>query len=527
MDQNRDRVTDSTTVNIIDTDAAGLAALREPVDDLVLERADGPDRFVLEEGPFHRYERTLTVEPVGDGDQVRVTETVRWKLAIPVWEPLFRPLFRSIVRRSDAPIVDAETAATTRAPWWSPPARLDARASSALSRLCVISMLAGYLGTLITQTITFAADEFGASSTAQGDTLSAVRIGVLLSVLLAFLADRHGRRKLLKVCAVGGAVLAAAGALAPNLVVLGVTQTFSRGFSGALTLLLAVVAAEEMPAGGRAYAASVLAMTAALGAGAAVAFVALGDAAVWAWRISYVAPLLALPAVLAVHRDVRESRRFLRPHGKATLAGHRSRLGLLAVVAFLGLLFYAPVSQFQNDFLRDEHGFAGWQITVYTMATATPAGIGVIVGGRLADTRGRRVVGAIGTIGGAALLTLTYQMTGSWIWVTALFGSIIGAVTVPALAVYGPELFPTALRARANGWLAAAGLTGSATGLAIAGRLRDHYGSYGPAIAMLAVGPLLVALIVLTLYPETKDMELEELNPEDRLPSPLAATPGG
>ncbi|MBX3312894.1 MAG: MFS transporter [Actinobacteria bacterium] len=513
-------MTETTTVNTIDTDEAGLAALRVPRDDLLLERADGPDRFVLGEGPFEHYERTLAVEPLDDGG-VRVVETIRWKLAIPVWEPLFRPLLASMARRSEPP-APADPEHPPEAPWWSPPDRLDARASAMLSRLCVISMVAGYLGTLITQTITFAADEFGASSSAQGDTLSAVRIGVLLSLLLSFMADRQGRRRLVKVSAVGGIVMAAAGALAPNLFVLGVTQTFSRGFSAALALLLAVIAAEEMPAGARAYAASVLTMTAALGGGAAVALVSLADLAPWAWRIVYVAPLLVLPAVLAVHRDVPESRRYVRPHAKAHMGGHRARLALLATAAFLGLLFFAPVTQFQNDFLRDEHGFAAWQITIFTMATATPGGIGVIVGGRLADTRGRKLVGAVGTIGGAALMVLTYQVGGSWIWLTAVFGSIIGAVTVPALAVYGPELFPTALRARANGWIAVAGVAGSATGLRFAGRMRDHFDSYGPAIAMLAVGPLLVAVLVITLYPETAHLELEELNPEDRLPSPTS-----
>lgn len=511
-------MTDSITVNTIETDAAGLAALRTPRDDLLLERAEGDDRFVLAEGPFDRYERTLAIASTGD-DRVTVTETVRWKVAIPIWEPLFRPLVKTLTRRS-APPEAAAPGEIVDPPWWSPPARLDARASSILSRLCVVSMLAGYLGTLISQTLSFASDEFGASSSAQGTVLAAVRIGVLLALAISFLADRKGRSALVMVCAYGGVFLAAVGALSPNLIVLGGTQTISRGFSAALALLLAVIAAEEMPAGGRAYAASVLAMTAALGAGMAVALVALADLAPWAWRIPYAAPLLALPFIRSVHGKIPESRRFVRPHGKATMAGHRGRLALLGLVGFLGLLFLAPASQFQVDFLRDEHGFSSAQVTLYTMVTATPGGIGVIVGGRLADTRGRRLVGAIGTLGGAAMMTLTYQLTGNLIWATAILGSIIGGATVPALAVYGPELFPTALRARANGWIAVTGVAGSATGLVLAGRLRDHFDSYGPAIALLALGPLLVVVLVLTLYPETANVELEDLNPEDQLDGP-------
>ena len=40
-------------------------------------------------------------------------------------------------------------------------------------------MLTGYLGTILTQTITYARDDFGASAAAAGNTLAAVRFGVL------------------------------------------------------------------------------------------------------------------------------------------------------------------------------------------------------------------------------------------------------------------------------------------------------------------------------------------------------------
>ncbi|HEX2578034.1 MAG TPA: MFS transporter, partial [Aquihabitans sp.] len=359
-------------------------------------------------------------------------------------------------------------------------------------------------------------DEFGASTGAQGTTLAAVRVGVLLSLVLLALADRKGRQRLLVLAAVGGATAAAAGALSPDLWVLGGTQTLSRACSTAMGLLIAVIAAEEMPAGGRAYAASVLAMTAALGAGFAVLLVPIADVAEPAWRVIYVVPLLALPLFLAVGRRLPESRRFVRPHGTgATLAGHRGRLLLLASTAFFGLLFYAPNTQFQNDFLRDEHGFSAIQLTLYTLGTSTPAGIGIVLGGRLADTHGRRIVGTVGTVGGAILLALNYQVGGVWLWVLAIIGSIVAAVTVPALGVYGPELFPTALRGRANGVISLAGVAGSAVGLVAGGRLQEHFGRFGPGLAMLAVGPLVVAVLVMAKYPETAHRELEELNPED------------
>jgi MFS family permease len=492
-----------------------LSTIRRPYLDQLEEEPDGPDRWVCAVGPFDHYERTIEVAPERDSDgRHQVTERVEFALAIPIWGALFRGIVAKSMRNRD-PSIATDPEATARAPWWSPPDRLDARASRMVARLCTLSMVTGYLGTVITQTITFAADQFGATKSAQGATLASARAGVLLSLVLMTIADRKGRQRLLVICTIGGIVSAGVGALSPNLAFLGTTQFFSRSFSTALTLLIAVVAAEEMPKGARAYAASVISMTGALGAGGAVLLLPLADLDPNGWRIIYVAPLLAMPFYARVASRVPESRRFVRPHARVTMAGHRGRLALLGASTFFGVLFLAPATQFQNDFLRDDHGFSALGITIFTICTNTPAGIGIVVGGRLADVRGRKVVGAIGTFGGALLLASAYHVSGPWLWLAWVSGAIVAAMTVPALAVYGPELFPTALRGRANGIITLTGVVGGAIGLSVAGRLGDHYGSLGPGLTMLAAGPMIVSVMVLALYPETAHMELEELNPED------------
>ena len=82
------------------------------------------------------------------------------------------------------------------------------------------------------------------------------------------------------------------------------------------------------------------------------------------------------------------------------MAGHGSRFWLLAASALLLALFTAPASQLLNEFLRDEEGFSALQITLFSILTNTPGGIGLVIGGRLADTRGRRGVGAFGVAAG-------------------------------------------------------------------------------------------------------------------------------
>ena len=82
--------------------------------------------------------------------------------------------------------------------------------------------------------------------------------------------------------------------------------------------------------------------------------------------------------------------------------------------------------------------------------------------------------------------------------------------------MYGPELFPTSLRGTANGMTFLVALIGSVGGLLAVGGLSDQFGSIGPAMAVVAAGPLLLALLIALAFPETARRELEDLNPEDR-----------
>jgi MFS family permease len=487
-------------------DHATLDRIRCPRHDVVAERAAGNGHYLLDHGPFDRYSRTVHVTP--DNGRYSVTQEFDYGLPPGTWRFLMSHAMRHALRRPPRP--------DGRMPWWYPPQRPDARAASVLGMLATLSLVVGYHGTLLTQTMSFAADEFGAGTTAQGGAFAAVRTGALLAILLAALADRRGRRRLLVVSLLGAIGSTVVGALAPNLATLAATQVVNRGSVSAASVLLVVIAAEEMPAGARAYALSLLSMTGALGAGMALWVLPVADIGVRAWRILYVIPLVFVPLVLRFGRRLPESRRYVHPHRTVGLAGHYHRLALLAGASFLLLLFTSPQSQFRTEFLRDERGMSAAAVSLFIIATSTPASIGIVVGGRLADTRGRRMVGAVGTVVGAVLLTLSFTLDGPAMWLTATVGSIFAAALVPALSVYGPELFPTSLRGRANGIINTVATVGSVIGLVLAGYLIDRLGSFGLALGLLAIGPLVMAVVVLAYFPETAWRELEDLNPEDR-----------
>lgn len=496
-------------VTVADVDDAGLERFRRPRTDVLVETPPDDDGvYGLDHGPFREYRRTLEVETTEEGRHT-VTQTVDFRLGLGPWSAVFAgPMLRVLGRPGG------------RAPWWAPPAVLDRQGAASLASLAYLSIVGGYLGTLITQTLTYAADEFGSSDRAQGDTLAAVRVGVVFSMVIAAWADRNGRRRALLWCAAGGCLTTSLGAVAPGLFALGGTQIVARGLSTALALLIVIVVAEEMPAGSRAYGVSLLTMTAGLGAGMVLWLLPLVEIDEQAWRGLYVVPLIFLPLIRATARMLPESRRFVRKHASARFAGHGRRLALLAGTALAMAMFASPASQLQNEFLRDEFSFTATHITLFTILTITPASIGIVLGGRLADLHGKRLIGAIGVAGGTVFTVLQYVGgTVEILWAASTVGSIIGGLAVPALAVYGPELFPTALRSRANVVITTLGVGGSVIGLLIAGRLAERW-SLGSGIAALAVAPALVVLVLIPLYPETAHRELEELNPEDAIPTP-------
>lgn len=495
-------------------DSATRERLLIPRDDLVLEHETAPGRFSLAEGPFHEYTRTVDVG-AESAEGIGITQTIEYRTAMPFFGAMFkRPIRRQL----------ADISGDREWPWWSPPERQTARVSQMLGLLCGLAFVVGYAVSVTTQTMTFAIDEFGVSDAAQGNALASVRIGVLMSLGLLAIADRRGRRAVLLGTVTAACVAAAVGAIVPNIYLLAGTQTITRGLATTASILLGVVAAEEVGPRSRAYAVSVLVMTGGAGAFLSIMLLPIAGIAEWSWRLLFLVPLLFLPLCRSVAKVLPESRRFTAADAieddelrrqPAARRQFRSRLLLLAVAGFIHASFQAPTNQLLNDFLKDERGFSASGISGFRMVTSLPGILGIVIGGKLAEVHGRRLVGAIAVLVGGATTVVTYNTAGGVMWLVALVSIIFSAATVPALGVYGPELFPTSLRGRANAVITTITVAGSATGLVIAGQLDERYGGLSRGITLLGVGPLIVVLMIAFLYPETANRELEDINPED------------
>ena len=474
------------------------AAAVKPRADLVEEREDGATGFVQLHGPFRAYRRTVSV--AADGS---VSERTEFLLAIPWFGWLFTWLSARALRQR-----------RHGNPWWAPPDRLDERQARALALLATAAMSAAFANTLFSQTVTFAADTFGVGDKGQGIAGAVVRLGVVFALPFAVVADRLGRRRTIVLTAWLAPLACAVGALAPSFWLLVASQTVGRPMGIALSLLAAVAAAEDMPRNSRAYALSLLALSAGVGAAVAVAALKLTDLGNEGWRLVYLVSLMWLPFAIVLMRQLSETRRFAAQHRIAQPL-RRSRLATVAGVALTANLFVAPASYFQNRYLDDVRGYSGGGIALFILLTGTPASLGLVFGGRLADNVGRRVLISVCTPLATACLVATFFLDGALMWVTTLLGGLLSAVAYPAYAVYRAEMFPTGNRGRANGIVTTTALLSGSLGILVVGFARDHGMSFGAIMSVMAVGQLTAAALAVWKYPETAHLELEQLNPED------------
>lgn len=474
---------------------------RTPRSDVCDERALSDNEFEQEAGPFRNYLRTVEVSADGS-----VRERIQYRLGVPWFGWVFALPIRHALRNRRA--IGAPQ------PWWSPPDRLNERQVRTLALLAIASSAAAFANTLFTQTANFAADSFGVGDQGQGYGGAAVRIGVLIALPFALLADRIGRRRTIILLAWLTPVFCALGAAAPSFPLLVASQTIARPLGIAMAMIAGVAAAEDMPRNSRAFAFSLLAMSAGLGAGIAVGSLRLADLGDDGWRFSYLLSLMWLPIAVSLARNLDETRRFETAHPIAPLLNRR-RLALIGWVALASNLFVAPASFFQNRYLGDVRGYSGGGIALFTLATGTPASLGLIFGGRLADIIGRRKLILLCSPASTVALIGAFLIGGPAMWALALTGGFLAGMAYPAFAVYRSEMFPTGNRGKANGIITAVALLSGSLGILLVGYARDHGMSFGSAMGIMAIGQLLAVYVAYRHYPETAHLELEQINPGD------------
>jgi len=398
-----------------------------------------------------------------------------------------------------------------------------------LLALGVANLIDSYDGALLGMALPQIQAGLGVAEDEIGRLLAVVRLGVLPAVLLALVADRIGRRRLLLVTIIGFTVATFATALAPSPAVFMAVQFLARAFIAAETILAIVVIAEEFDARSRGWGIGMLGAMGAFGYGAASLMFSMVDLLPFGWRALYVLGVVPLLLVAWFRRALTETQRFT-----AHRAAHPDRGGAAELLRPLrnlvrmypwrmvalgaALLPFAFVTEtamfFPSKFLQSVHGYAPRDIAVLYLTVGVLGLLGNVAAGALGDRFGRKRVLVVALLanGGAAAL---FYNAGGWV-VPLLWGVMVLTVTMITVlfAALGSELFPTSYRSTASGVRAIIGTLGAAGGLWLEAVLFSQLGSHAAAItAMLVVVPI-APLVIFFCLPETANRELEEVSPE-------------
>ena len=193
------------------------------------------------------------------------------------------------------------------------------------------------------------------------------------------------------------------------------------------------------------------------------------------------------------------------------------RFVLLAAAAFLASVFSAPSAQLTNRFLSDERGFSNSGVSLFQAVTSgIPGLLGLVLGGRLAERRGRKPVAAIGLGVGALAQMVFFLVGGVSLWIASAVAIVFaGGADHRARHARRRAVPHRGARHRRTRSLLVCGVAGSVVGLLLAGLLADEVGGLGPAIAICGVAPLIAAVFIVPRLPEAAHRDLDDVSPSE------------
>ena len=382
---------------------------------------------------------------------------------------------------------------------------------------------------MLTQAIKQIASDFGVIESELGNLLGFVRLGAIPAFFLIPLADRFGRRRTFLASVLGMSLATTLSALAPGVEVFIGLQMFSRLFMVTAAATAFVIVTEEFDAAHRGWGLGIVGAVGAFGVGMSAMLFAVIDWLPYGWRAMYLVGIVPLLAFSTLRRRIGETRRFDEQQAARISAGvvpaewwrpladlvraYPMRTLAVGVIGAGSSAASGAAYNFSAYFVQEHHGWEPGQYSLMLLAAGTLGVLGHPFAGRVADARGRRLVGFAFYAVFPFLAYAFYAAPGwalAFVWIPMIF-VVTGGITISrALAT---ELFPTSYRGTASGFLQLMDTLGAAVALFAISALTATGDSAIPAVQAVVWVSLLAALAVLVL-PETGRRELEDISDE-------------
>lgn len=374
---------------------------------------------------------------------------------------------------------------------------------------------------------------YGLTHTEWGLVNLVIRIGAVVSFFVLMLADRFGRRPIITLTIFGYALFTGLTAYAVDVYSFTVWQFCARIFLAAEFALALIIIGEEYPTRFRSFGISLLAGMGAFGT--ILSFLtARWVLAHYDWRTMYLLGLVPVALVVLVRLGMRETRRFekLKNDGNAHSSWreqlwalrvpfqrrYRARSLLVTLIWNCNHMVTSPAVTFWTIHAARNLHFTPQE---YTIVVAGAYVVGFLLGAPLAgflmNRVGRRLSCAFYYLGAALFIFALFMVPAPSVGVQTLLMSacivcFLGANS--ATSTYATELFPTEIRATGYSWTT--NLFGRVTEIVtplLIGMLADRIG-IPLSVGIMAIGPVLGAILVLRYAPETRGKTLEQIAAE-------------
>lgn len=249
------------------------------------------------------------------------------------------------------------------------PDDVDASQKRLLLLLGAAFFIGQYDMTLLTLALPDVQATFSIAEDRLGNMIAAARVGAIPAIVLALMADRMGRRRILLATLVGLSIFATASGFAQTATQFVMFQFAARMFATLDEILAITLALEMLPAGRRGWGVGFLAAMGGLGSGLGAFLYGQVEAVPGGWRGLYVLGGAALLYVAWMRRTLPESVMFaassdtragtglLRPLREIFFSHRRS----LAAVALIAGFFWFPASAsiyFMSKYLQELHQYS-------------------------------------------------------------------------------------------------------------------------------------------------------------------------
>jgi MFS family permease len=348
------------------------------------------------------------------------------------------------------------------------------------------------------------------------------------------LSDRVGRKPIMSATVLFYTLFTFLTAISRGLASFTIFQSCAQIFLSAEFGVAIIMISEEFPDSARGRGVALLHMVGLLGVVAGGFLYGRVADSRYGWRGMYFIGILPLLLVAFLRRNLRETGRFVAMRQARTpeqiielkkigasisnacapfRGPYRGRLLLVALLWNSVGLVGTPAVTFFSLYAKRDHHWTSSQIGHAVVLAYVFGAFGHLVAGWMLDRVGRKATLSLTYVLGAVSIFALFQTATHAAMLTSMAITVVAFQAArTATATYSAELFPTEIRA--TSYSMTVNLFGALAGLATPitiGALSHSMGGLGNAVAVVSIGPVIGAAIVMLFAPETRGASLEEV----------------